>query len=117
MKTRTIASATAIASVGWSRDAGVAREILMSGNAAERRAGTRRPAGPPAPSFDRDGLKADVVGILQRRDAAAAVECDIELARQPVERAIVEDVVVPCPGVRARVDQLVRDRCRRSQSP
>ena len=55
-----------------------------------------------------DGLEADVVGVLQHRDDAAAVEPDVELARQAVERAIVEDVEMPFARVRARVDQFLR---------
>ena len=39
---------------------------------------------------------------------AAAVEGDVELARQAVERAVVEDVVVPVAGVGPGVDQLLR---------
>ena len=55
-----------------------------------------------------DGLKADVVGILQHRYAAGAVKSDIELARQAVQRAFIENVEVPFARVGARVDQLLR---------
>ena len=39
---------------------------------------------------------------------AAAVEADVELARDAVERAVVEDVEVPLAGIRPRVDQFLR---------
>ena len=39
---------------------------------------------------------------------AGAVEGDVELARQAVERAVVEDVEVPFARVGPRVDQLLR---------
>ena len=54
------------------------------------------------------GLEADVVGVLQHRDDAGAVEADVELARQAVERAVVEDVEVPLARIGARVDQFLR---------
>jgi hypothetical protein len=54
------------------------------------------------------GLEADVVGLLQHGHAPAAVEGDVELARQAEERAVVEDMEVPGAGKRARVDQLLR---------
>ena len=107
MKTRTIASATFVASFGLHDDAGVAREIAVAGDAAEREA-------EPDARLDAetvhhlDGLEADVVGVLQHRDDAAAVEGDVELARQAVERALVEDVEVPFARVGPRVDQFLR---------
>src|SRR5262249_1694772 len=55
-----------------------------------------------------DRLEADVVGVLQHRNRAGAVERDVELARQTVEAAVVEDVEVPLARKRARVDQLAR---------
>ena len=66
------------------------------------------PGSTPKPVLHLDRLEADVVGILQHRDDAAAVEADIELARQAVERAIVQDVEVPFARVRPRVDQFLR---------
>ncbi len=53
-------------------------------------------------------LEADVVGILQHGNNAGAVESDVEFARQPIKRAVVEDVEVPFARIRARVDQLLR---------
>ena len=87
--------------------AGVAREIAVAGDAAEREAepDARLDA---VPVDHLDGLEADVVGVLQHRNDAAAVEADIELARQAVERAIVQDVEVPFARVGPRVDQLLR---------
>ena len=87
--------------------AGIAREIPVAGDAAEREAepDARLDA---VPVDHLDGLKADVVGVLQHRDDAAAVEADVELARQAVERAVVEDVVVPLARIGPRVDQFLR---------
>ena len=107
MKTRTIASATLVASARLHDHAGVAREILVAGDAAEHE---------PKPDarldaeavLHLDRLKADVVGVLQHRNDAAAVERDVELARQAVERAVVEDVEVPFARIGPRVDQLLR---------
>src|SRR5512143_78633 len=62
------------------------------------------PAGAPAPSAA-DCLEADVVRFFDY--AATAIEGDIELARQAIERAIVEDVMMPLPRVGPGVDQLV----------
>src|SRR5262249_62240296 len=45
--------------------------------------------------LDLDGLKADVVGIFEHRNDTGAVEADVELARDAVKRAVVEDVEVP----------------------
>ena len=55
-----------------------------------------------------DGLEADVVGVLQHRDDAAAVEADVELARNAVERTVVENVEMPFARIRARVEQFLR---------
>src|SRR6185312_9887901 len=43
-----------------------------------------------------------------RGNATAAVEGDVELARQAVERARIQDVDVPGAGVGPRVDELLR---------
>ena len=92
---------------GLDDDAGVAGEILVSGDAAEREA--EPDAGLDAEAvLHLDRLEADVVGVLQHRDAAGAVERDVELARQAVERALVEDVEVPFARVGPRVDQFLR---------
>src|SRR5690606_21611481 len=62
-----------------------------------------------------DGEEADVVGIDGGRDRSTAVERDVELARQAVEVAVIQDVVVQRPRVGTDVDQLVtiKSRCRR----
>ena len=102
------------------QDAEVAGEGLVAGRPAERDAevdalrdlvgedvavARRRRSGRAA---DPDGLEADVVGVLDRRDLAAAVEGDVELARQVVELAVVEDELTERVGQRKRVDELVR---------
>ena len=92
---------------------GIAGEIAVAGDAAE--AELEPDAGSEAEAIVHlHRLEADVVGILQHRNGAGAVESDIELARQAVERAVVEDVEVPFARIGARVDQLLRiDACRR----
>ena len=92
---------------GLHHDAGLARKVPVAGDAADHQ---------PKPNaalesetvLHRDCLEADVVGVLEHRNDAAAVEADIELARQAVERALVEDVEMPFAGVGAGVDQLLR---------
>ena len=107
MKTRTTASATVHGLVRLHHDAGVAGEIPVAGDAAEHE--PEPDAGLDAEAVVHlDRLEADVVGVLQHRDRAAAVEGDVELARQAVERAVVEDVEVPLARVGPRVDQLLR---------
>ncbi len=55
-----------------------------------------------------DCLKADVVGVFESRDRAAAIKGDVELSRESVERALVEHMEVPCARIGARVDELLR---------
>ena len=63
---------------GLDDDAGLAREILVAGDAAEHEA-------EPDARFRAEsvhhlnGLEADVVGVLKHRNNAAAVEADVEL--------------------------------------
>ena len=63
---------------------------------------TPRPAG----YFGRH--EADIVGVFQDRHAAAAVEGDVEFARQSVHLAMIEDVVVHGAAQRPRVVELLR---------
>src|SRR6185312_11016118 len=94
--------------IGWFHEnAGVSREILVTCQSAEAE---------PEPNsrleaksiLHRHRLEADIVSILQRRDGARAVKGDIELARQAVKRAVVENVEVPFARERARVDEFLR---------
>src|SRR5262249_14935489 len=62
----------------------------------------------PEPVLHNDSRKADVVGILQHRNDAAAVEPHVELARNAIEGAVVEDVEVPLACIGPRVEQLLR---------
>src|SRR6266404_6238750 len=83
----------------------------MASNAAEQHpeinSGGDRLFGP-----NRDGGEAYVVGVLQDPEAPAAVKGDVELARQPVELAVVQDVMVELASVGAGIDQLLRiDTC------
>ena len=82
-------------------------KVLMAGDAAEHEAEPDARLDAEA-VFDLDGLKSDVVGVFQHRDRAGAVEADIELARDAVERAVVENVEMPFARVRPGVDQLLR---------
>ena len=92
---------------GLHDDAGVAREILVAREAAkaepEPDAGLK-----PETVFHLHRLESDIVGILQHRNRAGAVEGDVELARQAVERPVVENMEVPFARIRPRVDQLLR---------
>jgi hypothetical protein len=93
--------------IGSHDHAGLARQVLVAGDAAEaepvihagRHAETRR---------DADGGERDIVGLLQHRDGAAAVIGDVELARQAVQLAMMQDEMMQRAGVRAGVQQLVR---------
>ena len=107
MKTRTIASAIACRLLRLQDDAGIAREIAVAGDAAERE--TIVDAGLDAvPVQHLDRLEGDVVGLFQHRDPARAVIGDIEFARQAIQRTVVEDVEVPLARMRPRVQQLLR---------
>src|SRR5438045_247705 len=57
--------------------------------------------------FDLDRSEGNVVGILQHRNGAGAIESDVELAGEPVERAVIEDVEMPFARIGARVEQLL----------
>src|SRR4051812_1962963 len=76
----------------------------MTGDATELQAEINFP-GRFAPHSDGD--EANVVCVLQCRNAPPAVERDVELPRQAIQHAGVEDVVVQPPRQRAGVDQLV----------
>ena len=91
---------------GFDHHAGLAREVPVPGDAADHQA--KPHAGHDlAALLHLDRLEADVVGILKHGNDAAAVEADIELARQAVERAFVEDVEMPFARVGPGVDQLL----------
>jgi len=92
---------------GLDDDSGLAREILVSGDAAEQEPKPYARLNAEA-VFDLDGLKADVVGIFEHGNDAGAVEADIELARDAVKGTVVENVKVPFARAGARVDQLLR---------
>src|SRR5262249_56450165 len=74
--------------------ASLAREVLVSGDAADAKA-EPHPGRDLAARLHLDGLEADVVGVFQHRNDAAAIETDVEFARQAVERALVENVEMP----------------------
>ena len=92
---------------GLHHHAGSVPEGLVSGDAAEEQ---------PEPDarldaeailhFDR--LKADVVGVFEHRNDTGAVEADVELPWNAVERAVVKDVEVPFASIGPRVDELLR---------
>jgi hypothetical protein len=84
----------------------VAGEIAVAGNAAEQHAeidsGRNR-----LTLAHRNRREPDVVRVLEHRDAAAAVERNVELAGQAVEFAMLKDRVVQVATERPRVDQFV----------
>src|SRR5206468_9899456 len=93
--------------LGRDQHAEIAGEIAMPGDAADRSAEVNtvrlRLARPDAYCGE-----ADVVGIFEGGDSAAAVEGDIEFARQAVELAVVEDRVIQIQAERPRVVELQR---------
>ena len=83
-------------------DVAVFGEIPVAGDAAEPQA--KPDAGLDAETvFHPDRGKRDVVGVFQHRNFSGAVEGDVELARQPVQRTIIEDVIVPLPRIFAGI--------------
>jgi len=74
--------------LGKEQHAGIAREALVAGQAAQQHAEIDA-RGDRLPRPDTNRGKADVVGVFQDREPAAAVEGDVELARQAVELAMV----------------------------
>ena len=97
-------------------DAGIFGKILVAGDAAN-------PKAKPDARLDAetvlhlDRREGDVVGVFQHRDLAGAVEGDVELARQAVQRAVVEDVIVPLARIWRGCRAVPADRCRRSACP
>ncbi len=94
--------------LGWLDDhTSVAGKSAVAGDAAKHQ---------PEPDarldavaiFYRDRLKADVIGVLQHRNDAAAVKADIEFARNAVERTLVENVKMPFAGIGPGIDQFLR---------
>ena len=107
VNTRTMASATLVASAGFTiTPVSRAKSLCPVMPPSARRNQTPGCCAEAVLHLDR--LEADVVGVLQHRDGAGAVEGDVELARQAVERALVEDVEVPFARVGPGVDQLLR---------
>ena len=53
---------------------------------------------------DPDCSKAEVGSVFKHRDAAAAVEGDVELSRQPVQFSMIKNIMVDLTGQRAGVD-------------
>src|SRR5262249_22783697 len=93
--------------IGLHHHAAIPGETAVSGDATE--AQPEPDAGLDAETIlYLDRLKADVRGIFEHRDHAGAVEADIELARNAVERAVIKDVEVPLARIRSRIDQLLR---------
>src|SRR5262249_54886512 len=94
--------------LGWLHDhAGRPGEIPVTGDAADSEPKPHARLDPEALPHG-DGGEADVVGVLQHRNDAAAVEAHVELARDAVESAIVENVKMPIARVGPRVDELLR---------
>ena len=60
------------------------------------------------PGQDLNGLKADVIRVLEGGYHSAAVERHIEFAREAVKPPVVENMMMPCARVRARIEKLLR---------
>ena len=116
MNTRTMASATLVASAGFTTTP-VSRAKSWCPVMPPIIRRNQMPRSSAETVLHRDRLEADVVGVLQHRNDAAAVEADIELARQAVERALVEDVEMPFARVGRGCRSAPADRCPRSASP
>src|SRR6185437_4233885 len=85
--------------------ASILRKLPMTGDSTQQDA--KIDAGRHAASFaDAYCLEANVVCVCQYTDGAAAVESDVEFARQFIEIARVEDVVVQAFSKRRHVDDL-----------
>src|SRR5947209_14141267 len=88
-------------------DAGLFGEIPVAGDASDPQ---------PEPDArlhavsvsDLDRGEGNVIGVLEHGDLACAIEGNIEFARQSRERAVVENVVMPCAGIFAGVEQFLR---------
>ena len=89
------------------QDAGVAGEIVVAGDAAERHAEINAFRHRCARRHFHRG-EADIVGVFEHRHRAAAIERDVEFARQAVKLAVIEDVVMQLARQRPRIDQLLR---------
>jgi hypothetical protein len=85
----------------------VAREDAVARDAAEQHPEIN-PRRYRLAGSDPCGGKADVVGIRQDAETTAAIERDIELARQAIELAMIKDVVVKLAGQWAAIDQFLR---------
>ena len=73
-----------------------------------RQSRNQTPGSSPKPSFTCTAWKPMSLVSSSTGMIAGAVETDVELARQAVERAVVEDVEVPFARIGPRVDQFLR---------
>src|SRR5208283_2670882 len=93
-------------------DAGLAREITVTGNAADDE------LEPDAwrdicAILDLNGLEANIIGVLERRDRTATIKGDIEFAWQTIERALIQNMKVPRARIGPCIDELAwTDSCR-----
>lgn len=87
--------------------AAVLGEGAMSGDAAEEHAEVDA-RGHRCAGTDTDGGKADVVGCFENSHSPAAVEGDIEFARQAIQLAVVQNVMVHLATQQPCIDQLLR---------
>ena len=86
---------------GFQQHSGLVGELEMTRDAPQLKAEIDLAAGT-------DGHKTDVVGILQGRHLSAAIEGDVEFARQPVHLAVIEDVMVHVAAQAARIVELLQ---------
>ncbi len=91
--------------LGLQQHPGLVSEVVMAGDAAELQAEIDAALGA---ILCLGGREADVVGVLQHRHPSAAVEGNVELARQAVHLTMIEDVMMHRAAEGPRVDQLLR---------
>ena len=107
MKTRTMASATLVASAGLTTTpVSCAKSLWPVMPPIIRRNHT--PGSTPKPSFTSTAWKPMSLVSSSTGMMPPPSKRDIELARQAVERALVEDVEMPFAGVGPSVEQLLR---------
>ena len=92
---------------GSEQHAAVCGELLVAGDAAELHAEIDARPDALVVRSDFHRVEADVVGVGAGGNGTAGIVGDVELARQAVEVAVFQDVVVNGAGVGHHVDQLV----------
>ena len=90
---------------GSEQHSAVRGELLVAGDAAELHAEIDAGLDAFVVRSDFHGVETDVVGVRADGNAAAGIVGNVELARQAVEIAVFQDVMVHRPGVGHDVDE------------